>query len=201
MSNYNNNFTLFDIFGNRRLRTKLPMIDIVFSQKGTGFSWETSTRNMERQVYSVAVSAAKPLYNPLKATHGGSKVVLDGSSELSLTDIQNAVYDTINAQKTMLVWTANNITMIDDAMKSAENDKYFFGNDAKVYLRASSMQEIEGMSNTQLQALMNDIMDNIYYNDTYAVTQEKYGLKNAIADSPFDYNQRKQAWQRKVGII
>ena len=68
------------------------------------------------------------------------------------------------------------------------------------------MQEIENMSKPQLQQLLSDIMDNLYYNDNYPATQKKYGVQDmGLMKAPgrtalYDYKERKKIWENKVGI-
>ena len=98
-----------------------------------------------------------------------------------------------------MIYTVNNADMIRSALKEAEKNKRKHGIDTKLKLRAQSMQEIEGMSKRQIQALLSDIMENIYYGDNFPETQKKYGVENLPVKSPYNYKQRQQIWRNKVG--
>ena len=63
------------------------------------------------------------------------------------------------------------------------------------------MYEIEHMSKPQIQALMNDIMQNIFYLDEFQETQKKYSVPEIAINSPYDYETRRQKWKRKVGDL
>ena len=67
--------------------------------------------------------------------------------------------------------------MVRSALKEAEKNKRAYGINSKLNLRVQSMQEIEGMSRQQLQALMSDIMENIVYGDNFPQTQKKYNVE------------------------
>lgn len=113
----------------------------------------------------------------------------------------DAVYNAIQAKKSILIWTANNADMIRSALKEAEKNKRNFGVNSKLYLRVQSMQQIEGMTKPQIQALMSDIMENIVYGDNFPETQKKFGVENLDVKSPYNYKQRQLRWKYKVGDV
>ena len=110
-----------------------------------------------------------------------------------------AVYNALVAQKQVMIYTVNNADMIRSALKEAEKNKRKYGINSKLYLRAQSMTEIEGMTKRQIQALLNDIMENIVYSDDFPETQKKYGVENLPVKSPYNYKQRQSNWKNKVG--
>lgn len=110
-----------------------------------------------------------------------------------------AVYNALQAQKQVMSYTVNNADIIRSALKEAEKNKRTYGADAKLYLRAQSMTEIEGMTKREIQALMDNIMENIFYGDNFPETQKKYGVENLPIKSPYDYRQRQERWRRKIG--
>ena len=113
--------------------------------------------------------------------------------------VVEAVYNTLLSQKQVMIYTVNNIDLIRSALKEAENNKRNFGINTKLKLRVQSMQEIEGMSKRQIQGLLNDIMENIFYGDNFPKTQKKYNIQNLAIKSPYNYNQRQERWKNKVG--
>ena len=110
-----------------------------------------------------------------------------------------AVYNALLAQKQVMIYTVNNADMVRSALKEAEKNKRKRGINSKLYLRVQSMTEIEGMTKRQIQALLNDIMENIVYGDDFPETQKKYGVENLPVKSPYNYKQRQLSWKFKVG--
>ena len=113
----------------------------------------------------------------------------------------DAVYTALLAQKQIILWTANNTDMIRDALKEAERNRRSNGIQTKLYLRAQSMEQIEGMTKPQIQALLTDIIENIVYGDDFPKTQQKWAVEQIPVKSPYNYNQRKENWKRKVGDL
>ena len=61
------------------------------------------------------------------------------------------------------------------------------------------MTEIEGMTKKQIQGLIDNIMENIFYGSDFHETQKKYGVENLPVKSPYDYKQRQEQWRRRIG--
>lgn len=198
---FSQKFTLTDIFNNRRLRDKLPLINYKEKQLEDGrVQTRTHGKTVNRQVFDTAQSAARPFYNPLVAHRDGDMMTIDGTLVSGdLDNVVDAVYNALLAKRLVLVMTANNADMIRDALKETEKNRRLYGINTKLYLRAQSMQEIEGMSNREIQALMNDIMENIMYGDDFPKTQKKWQVEALQVRSPFSYEQRQQKWKQKVG--
>ena len=74
-----------------------------------------------------------------------------------------------------------------------------YGIDSKLYLRVKSMQQIEAMSKQEIFALLQNIMENIFYGDDFPETQKKFQVDKLYVKSSLNYNQRKEQWKRKVG--
>lgn len=206
---YSRVFTLKDIFNNKKLANKLPLINYKEKELENGkISRRTNAKTVNRQIFDTAQSAARPFYKPLKTTRSGDVMIIDGTLVGDYDLAVDSVYNAIKAKRSLLVWTANNADMIRDALKEAEKNKRTTGKDTKLFLRANSMQEIEGMTTPQLQALMSDIMDNIFFGDGFEKTQEKYGVKSRLywgywggkKDVLF-YKQRQLRWKYQVGDI
>ena len=110
-----------------------------------------------------------------------------------------AVYNALVAQKQVMIYTVNNADMVRSALKEAEKNKRKYGINSKLYLRAQSMAEIEGMTKRQIQALLNDIIENIIYGDDFPETQKRYDVENLPVKSLYNYKQRQLKWKFKVG--
>lgn len=200
---FSQNFTLVDIFNNKKLRNKIPLINYREKELENGkISRRTNAKTVNRQVFETAKSSARPFYTPMVASQSGDKLIIGGELRINseLEDVVDAVYNGLLAKKQILIFTANNADMIRDALKEAEKNRRNYGIQCKLYLRVQSMQQIEGMTEKQVAYLMNDIMENIVYSDDFIATQKKWNVQEMAVKSPYTYEQRKEQWQQKVGI-
>lgn len=197
---YSQNFTLTDIFNNKKLKNKIPLINYKEKELENGkISRRTNAKTVNRQVFDTATSAARPFYKPIKTTRSGDVMIISGELVGDHDSAVDAVYNSLLAKRSVLIWTANNADMIRYALKEAEKNKRSLGTNSKLYLRAQSMQQIEGMSRQEIQALMNNIMENIVYGDDFTETQKKFGVEEWKLKSPLTYEQRKLRWKFRVG--
>ena len=172
---YSQNFSLTDIFSNKALRGKLPYISYKEKEEDNGeIKQRTQVLTVRKQVFDNAINSAKPFYSPMSVTRAENTLVLDGNMIGDHDQAVDAVYNSIKGIRAELIWTANTANMLRSAMKEAEQNKRKYGIDTRLYLRVQSMQEIEGMSRQQLQALLGDVVDNIYYGDNFPKTHKKY---------------------------
>jgi len=200
MSNYSQIFTLEDIFSNPRLKKKLPMIRIKENERESGrVSVTSQVKTVGRQIYDTSVSAARPFYKPLLARKQGDTIIIGGELKGEQDDVVNAVYNALMAQRLTILYTANNADMIRDAMKESAKNKRLYGIDTKLYLRAQSMAQIEGMTNKEIQALLNNVMENLIYSDNFPRTQKKYGVGDEAINPAYD--QQRLRWKQRVGDL
>lgn len=200
---FSQNFTLVDIFNNKKLRNKIPLINYREKELENGkISRRTNAKTVNRQVFDTAKSSARPFYTTMVASQSGDKLIIGGELRINSEpeDVVDAVYNDLLAKKQILIFTANNADMIRDALKEAEKNRRNYGIQTKLYLRVQSMQQIEGMTEKQVAYLMNDIMENIVYSDDFPATQKKWNVQEMAVKSPYNYEQRKEKWQQKVGI-
>lgn len=200
---FSQNFTLLDIFNNKKLRNKIPLINYREKELENGkISRRTNAKTVNRQVFETAKSSARPFYTPMVASQSGDKLIIGGELRINSEpeDVVDAIYNDLLAKKQILIFTANNADMIRDALKEAEKNRRNYGIQTKLYLRVQSMQQIEGMTEKQVAYLMNDIMENIVYGDDFPATQKKWKVQEMAVKSPYNYEQRKEKWQQKVGI-
>ena len=136
----------------------------------------------------------------MSVTRAENTLILDGNMIGDHDQAVDAVYNSIKGIRAELIWTANTANMLRSAMKEAEQNKRKYGIDTRLYLRVQSMQEIEGMSRPQLQALLNDVVDNIYYGDNFPKTQKKYEVDTlSLFRTKNNYEYNKEIWKQKVG--
>lgn len=198
---YSQNFSLTDIFSNKALSKKLPYISYKEKENENGeVKQRTQVLTVRKQVFDNAISSAKPFYSPMSVTRAENTLVLEGNMTGDHDQAVDAVYNSIKGIRAELIWTANTANMLRDAMKEAEQNKRKYGIDTKLYLRVQSMQEIEGMSRQQLQALLSDVVDNIYYGDNFPKTQKKYEVDTlSLFRTKNNYEYNKEIWKQKVG--
>lgn len=197
---FTQNFSLTDIFNNKKLKNKIPLINYKEKELENGkISRRTNAKTINRLVFDISTSAARPFYKPIKTHRAGNRMEIGGNLVGDHNSAVEAVYNALISQKQVMIYTVNNADMIRSALKEAEKNKRKYGIDTKLKLRAQSMQEIEGMSKRQIQALLSDIMENIVYGDNFPETQKKYGVENLLVKSPYNYKQRQQIWKNKVG--
>ena len=197
---YSQNFTLTDIFNNKRLKGKIPLINYKEIEREDGkVSRRTNAKTINRLVFDISTSAARPYYKPITAHRSGNIMVISGNLVGDHNAAVEAVYNALQVQKQVMSYTVNNLDIIRSALKEAEKNKRNYGADAKLYLRAQSMTEIEGMTKREIQALIDNIMENIFYGSDFPETQKKYGVENLPVKSPYDYKQRQEQWKRKIG--
>ena len=200
MARFSQNFTLKDIFNNRNLRKKLPLIN--YREKTTEdgkTSVRTHLKSISSQVYEVSKSTARPFYRTFTPSKSGDLIILSGDLVGDHDGAVDAVYQALKAQQQIYTWTANYAYFLRDALKESEKNARQYGIESKLYLRTGSMQEIEGMTNRQLEALYNDIIENILYGDNFPKTQKKWKVEEIQTNSPYSYEQRKMKWKIKVG--
>lgn len=199
---FSQTFTLTDIFNNKQLKDKIPLINYREKELENGkISHRTNAKTVNRMVFDTATSSARPFYRPIRTTRSGDTMIISGELVGDHDGAVDAVYNALMAKKSILIWTANNADMIRSALKEAEKNKRKHGINTKLFLRAQTMQEIEGMSKPQIQALMSDIMENIIYGDNFPKTQEKYGVKDVWLDSRGSWQRRRLRWKYKVGDL
>ena len=204
---YSQTFTLKEIFNNKNLRGKLPLINYKETQREDGkISRRTNVRSVPMQVYDLARSGAKGYYKPLLSEKRGNTIVIDGKLTGDYDQAYESIYNTIYAGKDLITFTANNADMIRSALKEAERNKSRLGIDSKLYLRAQSMAQIEGMSRKELWELMTNVMENIIFGDDFPITQKKYNIKETIdgqvgGKNGLNYTQRRLRWKYKVGAV
>lgn len=197
---YSQIFTLTDIFNNKKLKDKIPLINYKEKEKENGkISRTTNVKSVNRQVFDKATSAARPFYKPIKTTRNGDTIIIGGELVGNHDGAVDAVYNALQGIKSLLIWTANNSEIIKSALKEAEKAKRNRGIDCKLYLRVQSMQQIEGMSKREIQALMTNVMENIVYGDNFPETQKKFKVEELPTNSRMTYDQRKTRWRYMVG--
>ena len=203
MAKFSQNFTLRDIFENSKLKNKIPLIKYKEGTTPKGKeSVRTQVKSVGTVVYNTSISAGRPFFRPITHSKNGDKINIGGNLVGDIDEAVDAIYNAIKGKKDILSYTANNAYMIRDALKEAERNKKK-GIESKLYLRANSMAQIEGMTKKEVYALLKDVMDNIFFGDNFPETQKKYGVKDLLnkTNGLSYYDQEKQKWKKRVGDL
>ena len=195
-------FTVRDILSNKQLKGKMPYIQYKEKETETGeVSQRTQVLTVRKQVFDTATTSARPFYSPLVTQKTGDQLILEGNLTGDHDQAVDAVYTALKGIRAELIWTANTANILRYAMKETERNKRTFGIDSKLYLRAQSMEQIQGMSMAQRQALLKDIVDNVYFGDDFPETQKKFRVDELVEGGIYNYKQEKENWKRKVGAL
>ena len=200
MSQYSQTFSITDILNNKKLYGKLPLINYKEVEREDGkVSRRTNAKTVNRFIFVTAISSARPFYRPILPSRSGNLLVIGGTLVGDHNEAVDAVYQALVASKSIISLTANTREMLMSAVKETEKNKRKYGIDSKLYLRVKSMQQIEAMSKQEIFALLQNIMENIFYGDDFPETQKKFQVDKLYVKSSLNYNQRKEQWKRKVG--
>ena len=201
MAKYSQTFSLKDIFNNKKLAGKLPLVNYQEKTLEDGRTQvRTHPKSITKLVYDISVRTARPFYKPFTPKKSGDEIILSGELTEDQDVVVESVYNALQSQKVMMIWTVNNTDMIRDALKEAEKSRRTLGLNSKLYLRATSMQQIEGMTRPQIQALLTNIMENIFFSDNFPATQKKYGVEK-MSFKQYSYKQMKENWKKRVGDL
>jgi len=200
MQRYTETFTLRDIFNNKDLGNRLPMVNYRERRyDGTQVSVRTQMKTVKTQIFDIGISVARGYYKPLEAVKSEDILTLDGNLIGDHDACVEDIYETLKAYRPFLLFTANNGDIIRDAMKESEKGQRRYGIDGKLFLRAQSILEIRGMSLKQLRQFMDDVMGNILFGDNFPETQRKYKVYEQDYGKK-TYEQMRKEWREKVGI-
>ena len=197
---FSQTFSLKDIFNNKKLANKLPLINYKEKELDSGkVQVRTSPKSIASLVYETSVKTARPFYKPFLPSKNGNIITLNGNLLEDDDVVVDSVYNALLSKRSIMIWTVNNVDMIRSAIKESERNKRLYGINSKLYLKANSMQSIESLSKSQMQVLLNDIMENIIYGDDFPETQKKFHVKQLNVNSPLSYEQRRLQWKQKIG--
>lgn len=200
MANYSQIFTLKDIFTNKALKNKIPIINYREIQRDDGkISVRTSMQNVLNVAYNTSVQTARPYYKPLNAQKFDKIISIGGTLVGNQESCVNAIFNALMGKRQIMAWTANNGQMIRDALKESEKNRRKYGTNSKLYLKVQSAQQIAGMNKFEINNLLNDVVENIIYGDDFPKTQRKYNVEEMKVAGRFNYEQRKERWKRKIG--
>jgi len=143
------------------------------------------------------------------------KAVVRGNSHIQVNvnyDIEtsyNAVLSNLQANKTLIQSYANHSQELASALNSQLKFDSKNKDKGKLYLRINNLEEVKSMTPRQKKALLDNIVENIYFNRDFAKAQASLGLRGKNNRDMFftslSSGQRKgystlcKEWERKVG--
>lgn len=198
---YTQNFTLNDIFSNKKLRGKLPLISYAEGETPKGrLSQRTSVKSVGALVYENSKTSARPFYKPLNARKNGNYISIGGKTDTDLDTVVDAIFVRLLGIKQMLIMTANDTDILREAMKEAGRQKRATGQEPKLWLRVGSMQQLEQMSDRDRNKVINDIMKNVFFGSGFPETQKKFGVAELLQGGR-GYDRRKREWLKEIGEL
>lgn len=202
MSRYNQNLSLIDIFNEKKLMSKLPLVRYKETERdGGGTRVRTNMYTVGRYVYYLSQRGARPYYKPLRTSKNGDFINIGGNLVGDLDGAVDNIYNTLVANKGILEITANQMDIIRDALKEAEYNKRTLGKESKLFLREKSIQQIQNLSDKQTLRLLRDIFDNIEYSGNYPKTMAKWSKILDMDTKDVNSRRRQRYWEHKVGLI
>lgn len=195
MSVYSQNFDLIDIFTNKELRGKLPIISYKYKDGVV----RTRTKSISDYVLWLSRQSARPYYSKMLAYKSDDIITINGIMTGDIDECVDSVYRYLVANKNMLEATANDILLIRDALKEAEYNKRTFGQSTKLYLKQKSIAEIKNLNKRQIMGFIRDVENNIEYSGNYPKTLAKWGKWLLRDDTNSNAIRRKRYWEEKVG--
>lgn len=194
---YKRQFTLSDIFNNKDLADKFPLVN--YKQRDDD-KYRTKMNTIVALVRNTAKTAAAPFYKPLKVDRSGNTIDVSGTLIGDYDEAYESIYHALVAQKSMMKYTINNGDMIRAALVEGKKTELRGGEEPKLWLRIGSMQQIKNMSEAAISGLMDDIMQNIFYNSDFTKTQNRFKVQDIKIDKIPDYAHGVERWRRKVGV-
>ena len=201
MSRYSQNLTLLDIFNEKKLLNRLPLVRYKETERDGGTRVRTNLYTVGRYVYYLAQRGARPYYKPLVSRKNGDIINIGGNLVGDINEAENNVYGVLVANKGLLEMTANQMEVIRDAVKEAEKNKRLYGKDSKLFLREKSIQQIQNLTDKEMLRFMRDVFDNIEYSGNYPKTLEKWSQILDMQTRDTNSRRRRRYWEHKVGLI
>lgn len=201
MSRYSQNLSLIDIFNEKKLLNRLPLVRYKEQEVGYKRRIRTNMYSVGRYVYYLSQRGARPYYKPLISRKNGDLISISGNLVGSIDEAENSVYMTLVNNKGILEMTANQMDIIRDAVKEAEKNKRIYGTAGNLYLREKTIQQIRNLTDRQMLRFMRDIFDNIEYSGNYPETIAKWSKILGMQANDINSRRRKRYWEQKVGLI
>lgn len=190
-SKYSQVFSLEDLFENETVKNKLPFLQ----SEGNDENEDVLAQN----VFQFVKVSAKSVLNNFNASYIGNSIVLDVGSDYELDSLVDKIYDDLLLSKSNIETSILNHEIIESAVNESKSNRRRYGINSKLYLKAQSVQQISGMNEKQIEELINNILENIYFGDNFPQTQKKFNLSDLKIYGRHSYEERKKQWKQMVG--
>ena len=169
---YNKLFTLSDLFHNQDLKGVLPQAKISTSKKGytsVSFKYDIDEIIMYCRI------GGMPYMKNIEFSFP-NELIMTGElrKHATIQQAYDGVLSTLKGASGSLTLLGSYRNEIQDVMRNIrKSDRYKIDkSEPKLYLRITSLNEIKYMNNKQKQALINNIVENIYFSDDFKEYRE-----------------------------
>jgi len=175
---YNKLFTLSDLFHNQELKKYLPQVRV--NKNGGKAKVDYRYNIVDMDIYNYARMGAMPYMKNITMEYGGQFGAnhLGVKGELrkhaTIYDAYNGVLETLKSFSGCIGLIQSYGDTITDVMqKIYRSDRYKLDNaEPKLYLRINSLNEIKFMNKQQKEALLKNVVENIYFSDDFKQFRE-----------------------------
>ena len=169
---YNKLFTLSDLFHNQDLKGVLPQAKISTSKKGytsVSFKYDIDEIIMYCRIGGMPYMKNIGFSFP-------NELIMTGElrKHATIQQAYDGVLSTLKGASGSLTLLGSYRNEIQDVMRNIhKSDRYKIDkSEPKLYLRITSLEEIKYMNDKQKQALINNIVENIYFSDDFKEYRE-----------------------------
>ena len=169
---YNKLFTLSDLFHNQDLKGVLPQAKISTSKKGytsVSFKYDIDEIIMYCRIGGMPYMKNIGFSFP-------NELIMTGElrKHATIQQAYDGVLSTLKGASGSLTLLGSYRNEIQDVMRNIrKSDRYKIDkSEPKLYLRITSLNEIKYMNDKQKQALINNIVENIYFSDDFKEYRE-----------------------------
>lgn len=208
---YNKLFTLSDLFHNEELKGYLPQVYITNRKNGYTDVKFKHTRygefNYVDEIITITKIGAMPYMKKPTISMSADGIVCSGEIRKNST-IQQAyegVLYALQANATSIGFIGSYNTEITDVMKKIRrSDRYKNGDlsEPKLYLRINSLNEIKYMTQKEKEALLKNVVENIYFSDDFKQYREPSMERHSFIVNNRNvlrgYDSLKREFDRKV---
>lgn len=169
---YNKLFTLSDLFYNQDLKGVLPQAKISTSKKGyTSVSFKYDID----EIIMYCKIGGMPYMKNIEFSFP-NELIMTGElrKHATIQQAYDGVLSTLKGASGSLTLLGSYRKEIQDVMRNIrKSDRYKIDkSEPKLYLRITSLNEIKYMNDKQKQALINNIVENIYFSDDFREYRE-----------------------------
>lgn len=201
---YKQNFTLSQIFAEDTMKGRLlNLINIRDLRTNDNDKVNKAPFNTVKNLaFLIANKSASQVFESFVSTEIGDNLDIAGKIDNLDVALDQITLD-LASQVGTLSTLANNINIINEAVVESLRIQHATGKEPKLYLKENSLQEIRNKSPKEMSEFLQEILENIYYNESFKNVQSSLDLESNSIDgkkySWIKYKDRKAKWEYKVG--